>query len=408
MKNRLLALALIVLTVGVPFAGCKKEGLKSASPLPDWEYSSFNNDWYHYPDVTPEMLGEYIASAWENGFTVIGPDPEVRFTTLIRDGEWIEIIDNIAAGAGVEIKLVREASNKRRGVSKSRAEELIRLCLEKDEQIASIMDRTPEGLFKDMGLSYFECTITENGGSDHFRPGFFVGENGAISAERLDMLNGILVCDADGDGACEVITISYGPSSGVHTEQVTVIGVSEGVPYIKAADIFTMEHGKAALVKTEEGISFSLSKNVFDIKTQTNTYAEPVLYPIRVKEGSVAIDLPEGDKEGPRAWGGAAFGYSHYDQRDELSEGITLIARREGGSMRFAPLLTAEAELPLFGYNALKFISAEETARLLERYGLPAEKLSVRMADFPMRADSALREATAEEYERIAALVGIG
>ena len=419
MKKHMLAILIAALAVFTAFTGCKKtaeptvpispggpgsSGGSGGSVLPEWEEASSENGWRRYENVTDNMLEDYLDSSRERGCTVLGEVGGSGMIYVIDKGECVEISASSEEGFA-EMRVIRTSRKSSGGISEERAKELASLCLEKDEELAALIDLTPAELSAKAGLSYFEGLITRGG--SNYRIGFFVGENGALTLRHSMLTDRLLVIDADGDGSCDVLTMTFGPSSGIHTEELFLIGAAEGVPYLKTSGIFSMEHGQAGLSVKDGVAALSLSERNTGSAAQTQGTAEAALYPIRTEGGELVIDAPA-DSDGPAAWGGAAFGYSYYDQRDELSEGITLIARREDGSMRFAPLLTAEAELPLFGYNALKFISAEETARLLERYGLPAEKLSVRMADFPMRADSALREATAEEYERIAELVGIG
>lgn len=384
--------------------------------LPDWELAR-SGAWNHYNSVTGEMLDAYVDACREKGFSVIGSD-ESGETTMIRDDVWIVIEKTLESDAEAdppiynctELTLIRRPKAAKSGISDGRAMELIGLCLEEDETPVAVIERSTAGAAEDVGLKLFACVVTKNGGPEHCIASFLAGENGALPVEDNygHGLLGLLAADVDGDGSDELLTRSYGPTSGVYTEVISAVGVSDGVPYIKASNIFTMEYGEISFEKTAEGAALKLAVNVWDPKKKEIVTAGPQLYPVMLDGINLTVDCPPNDENGPRDWGGSAFDYSYYDMREDikLSNGLTVIARPMGGGYSFALLPTDSADMPIFKYNLLAPVGAEAIKGLLEGYALPAGDIFVVLADIPARDASSVRPASEAERGEIMALIG--
>ncbi len=418
MKLRLVALIFVIAVFSIPFCGCsrildslKKTGINDPDGLlPDWEMISSGKNWARYSSVTPEMAASYIDDCKEKGFTAIGPDSDGS-SILIRNDTWIKMTEtfepNMEDGDSliscIEIELFY-SSGSSDGVSATRAKALIGRYLDTGCAVAAVLKRSPTGLLEEFGLSYYLCVVKEGKGAEHYMMSCLVGENGIL--EVVSPI-GAIAADIDGDYENELIIHSFGPTSGVYTEEIDVIGVSNGVPYIEASRIFVMDYGRTGLKLTGDGAAFSLARNVYDIKTGKSHYEEAKLYPIRLDGINLTIELPEGDENGPRVWG-AGHPYAHYDMDPsvDLEKGLAVIARRSSGGYSFALLPMDETELTPYQYNALTPKSADEISFLLDSYGLPRDKISVIIAELPAKDASSIRAATDAERAEILNLIG--
>ena len=412
MKKITLLLILILILPALTGIDRRTEGSSSPS-FPDsvlalfplWEenivdtYSTGFQHIANYRGITPDMVTGYIASQQDKGFQLLSHEKNPYEMALYRTDCFITISDNSASygECRVCITCARESAYTLTGEDEQAFQQTF-------SELCCAVDISPDGLYDSSGMRLYSCLFkkinptTGYGLPNPFVEQFFLFGNGM--AYRMDSYS-LAWADLDRDGQIEIVSLFYGPTSGVFTERIEIYSVKDCIPYIRAAGIFNMEYGKTGLIRKDGSVYYRYARqNYFVSNTTKRQFDEPSLLPITFANGRVMLDGME--SLGIAYWGAPNGQYISSSYRNSEKLDITIYAWQENGE--WLCVLT-EAANDIESPDDLNYyapMSLNAAAYVLREWNHPLlfpKKENIYITARPVKNKEDIRKASEEELE---------
>ena len=253
-----------------------------ADLLPLWEpsYKSTQVEgcvqYFGYTNVDSEMVENYLETLEQQGFNCVRSEYNYA---LFRE-DCIILIREYMTNT-YEIALWRSSGFRGKMISN----DLIAMIHERD--ILCSLDISPERLFQGTGMQLFVCVRDARSDEPSLlnREFYLVGNGKCL---RLDFLD--LICaDLDQDGTPELLTVEWGPTSGVFTLAFKVYGVQNGIPYLQTGWLDSLERGRFALIEENGKAYFEYAQQYYNKETKMTEYKHVQFFEVILQESKIVF-----------------------------------------------------------------------------------------------------------------------
>ncbi len=295
------ALALAALLVCFLGCGDRRQSFSERELLPDWEAEGQDARGYTvYRGTRSGELQTYLNEMKKKGFSLLEEYITLEGSKILyRDGVWIEIRDKThdsktAANRSCCIKV--EIQGKTRGLSRAEAARIIGTGGMEKEPV-SLIEETPEGIWKKTGVQVFRCLFDyqrERDYSRYFINTYIVGPDGWYMPHLfLD----IKAADVDSDGRDEAVVLEYGQAAGGwNIILISEFKTEHGAMICKARSRYDLDVGQVGLAVHGKRVFLTHAKPITVPGQDTISYEEAKEYALTFDdEGNVIIEDPEGE-----------------------------------------------------------------------------------------------------------------
>ncbi len=171
--------------------------------------------WTTYEPVTSVMLDEYVSTLEQEGFTCIRKGYN---QWLYRADMLVSISNNTKAYQKLSMKRYQRQATPN-GMSWDQVEKAIG-----SDGIVFMVEQTPPELYEVLGVQRY-VTLIDNGDAGY---GIFVYLVSQKNRIFVDENIPPVFADVDGDGKAEIVTASFGPTSGIASMYLNVYTVDNG------------------------------------------------------------------------------------------------------------------------------------------------------------------------------------
>ena len=244
-----------------------------ASYLPPWKADCKSTRvqgcvrYFDYSNVDPAMVENYLETLQRQGFDCVRSEGDCA---LYRE-DCIILLRDYRRGT-YEIELWQSS----RFHGQADSDDLIAMV--HDEEVLCALDVSPEGLFPGTGLQLFVCVYgSRSGETSGLSSAFYLAGGGTCL--QLDFVD--MVCaDLDQDGTAELLTVEWGPTSGIFTLAFKVYDALSGAPHLRTGILETLDYGRFALIGENGKAYFEYERQYYDQETKTAKYEQTRFYEI--------------------------------------------------------------------------------------------------------------------------------
>lgn len=168
----------------------------------------------------------------------------------------------------------------------------LRQARESNEEIACVLDQTPDGMYEATGLRRLLCFCglqpMHPNGEIYYTCEYVLGESACVPIKEyyLSLPLDPLWADLDGDGTAEYLYWTSGPTSGLNTVALWAYGTERGVPVVKAQSILGLPGGgDVGLEQDGETVSLRYVERQFDPESGESVLQPEQLFPLRIEDG---------------------------------------------------------------------------------------------------------------------------
>ncbi len=262
-----------------------------ASYLPSWKADCKSMRlqgrvmYFDYSNVDPAMVENYLETLQQQGFDCVRSEGDCA---LYREG-CIILLRDYRRGT-YEIELWQSS----RFHGQADSDDLIATV--HDKKILCALDISPEGLFRGTGLQLFVCVCGSRSGETSGLSSALYLAGGRVCLQ-LDCVCVDMVCaDLDQDGTAELVTVEWGPTSGIFTLAFKVYDSQNGAPHLRTGILETLDYGRFALIGENGKAYFEYERQYYDLETKTAKYEQTRFYEI-VLDGEKIV-FRRGGEEG--------------------------------------------------------------------------------------------------------------
>lgn len=233
-----------------------------------------------YSNVDSEMVENYLKTLEQQGFNCAGSEGDYA---LFCKGCIILIHEYMADT--YEIALWRNSGFR----GQTNGDDLTGVIHEKE--LLCSLDISPETLLQGTGLQLFVCVSDPKTDElSALNREFYLVGNGTYL--QLDFLN--LVCaDLDQDGTAELLTVEWGPASGLFSLVFKVYDVQGGTPYLQTGRSESLANGRFALIEENGKAYFEYARQYYDKKTGMTGYQRPRYFEISLNGNEIVFHSDE-------------------------------------------------------------------------------------------------------------------
>ncbi len=244
-----------------------------ASYLPTWKADCKSMRlqgrvmYFDYSNVDPAAIENYLMTLEQQGFDCVRSEGDFA---LYRE-DCIILLREYRFGT-YEIELWRSGGF----CGQADSDDLIATV--HDEEVLCALDISPEGLFPGAGLKLFVCVCgSRSGETSGLSSAFYLAGGGTcLQLNFVDM-----VCaDLDQDGTAELLTVEWGPTSGLFTLVFKVYDALSGAPHLRTGFLETLDYGRFALIGENGKAYFEYERQYYDQETKTAKYEQTRFYEI--------------------------------------------------------------------------------------------------------------------------------
>ncbi len=291
-KVKQIAVLLLVLTLfdsGVTAeerSGC---WVQYANLLPNWEPYYESTQLYGrvhylgYSNVDSEMVENYLKTMEQHDFNSIGSENN---WVLFREDCIILIREYMTDAYEIAVWRKSRFHGKMTG-----SNDLMAMM---HENMLCSLDISPEGLFQATGLQLFVCVRDSRSDEPSAlnREFYLVGNGACLQLDFVD-----LACaDLDQDGTPELLTVEWGPTSGIFTLVFKVYDLQNSTPYLQAVRLESLPYGRITLTVTDGKAYFEYTQQYYDQKTKTTEYKPTRFYEISLDGDEIVFRNFEGEE----------------------------------------------------------------------------------------------------------------
>ncbi len=167
----------------------------------------------------------------------------------------------------------------------------LRQARESNEEIACVLDQTPDGMYEATGLRRLLCFCglqpMHPNGEIYYTCEYVLGESACVPIKEyyLSLPLDPLWADLDGDGTAEYLYWTLGPTSGLNTVALWAYGTERGVPVVKAQSILNLPGSEVGLEQDGETVSLRYAERQFDPESGECVLQSEQLFPLRIEDG---------------------------------------------------------------------------------------------------------------------------
>lgn len=167
----------------------------------------------------------------------------------------------------------------------------LRQARESNEEIACVLDQTPDGMYEATGLRRLLCFCglqpMHPNGEIYYTCEYVLGESACVPIKEyyLSLPLDPLWADLDGDGTAEYLYWTSGPTSGLNTVALWAYGTERGVPVVKAQSILNLPGGEVRLEQDGETVSLRYAERKNNSQSGEIVLQSQQLLPLRIEDG---------------------------------------------------------------------------------------------------------------------------
>ena len=356
-------------------------GANLSDYLPDfpvYQQKSYGAD---YQNVTVAQVQSYIDKLKADGFTYEGNDYDAL---LFKEDALIEIYNSDAQNqqCSVTVALAQDIPAERIPTCEEFQRKL------QEPGIFYVLEQTPAGFFEETGTRLFLAATKYTWESDSTTYNIFyvlVSPNGMLPLNTYNNIAPPICRDLDGDGHTEILTLGYGPTSGLFTFTLRAYTIADEAPVLYAQKTYMADPGYLTIDAENDGVSLYHTPNSYDANGALLTPA-PQKIPIHLENHKFSLETTK--ENAPEPWLEFAADYKLLvTSPSDVLTGLNVYVWAENGVYWCG--LTARTQAPATAaeLNSLCPVTLEEMRELLALYDGAAENIAVYFIERPVLSD---------------------
>ncbi len=326
-----------------------------------------------YQNVAPWQMQAYTDELKAEGFALEANDYQSLY---FKDDVLIEIHDSVASNQQCSVKV---------SLAQRVADESVLTCEDFQRELNEpgifyVLEQTPPGFYKETGGRIF-LVATKYAWASGSAPTYstfysIVTPNKMLPLNAHNNIAPPVCFDLDGDGSTEILTLGYGPTSGLFTFTLRAYAIVEGTPVLDGEKTFMVDAGDVTIGKSADGVLLYYTPNEI-IRWRYLEKTKEI--PIHLENHRFSLETARASD--PEPWLETAADYGLLVTQADLH--LDVYAWMEGDTYWCG--LTAHASEPFTAdtLNGLCPVTLEEMREILAMYPGNPENIAVYLVERP-------------------------